>query len=408
MGIHMSANGNSSGEGFLIAPSEAQTFPVPVGLRTTDGSSVNASLNAVTNGVQVDLSQTEVTVGLTETSIPIVAKSASGNIGDITLQVKVNGQVEASFALTSISNPQVLFTGRFQARFATDGDFYNDPRGGKNGWTWALEGEPDVVPRENNVPVRPGMAVGRVVRFHDLVALRSHVAPIGVFVTAVEGEVGGTRTPFAVGDSIIGEKVNLGPDSYLAANEPSNPADPPPFESYRPGFEPIENFEFHIGDRFSGKPASLQDRPKANGFFGLTQEELQKYGIIPLGQFNAQRKAVLLEEYRQLPPQDRTGTVEGRNLRTRISHLGGSQSDNIPSSVGTLPFGWAGKEVYTGLINDSIQNTPADSAVLAYFRTFEAFMYVGTCFNFHSDELYGRVNGTVSAFTADLQRNPSA
>ena len=53
------------------------------------------------------------------------------------------------FKLTAISNPVVWFRGRFEARFATDGDYYNNPRGNdggtvgndpnleRPGWTWA-------------------------------------------------------------------------------------------------------------------------------------------------------------------------------------------------------------------------------------------------------------------------------
>ena len=46
--------------------------------------------------------------------------------GDITLQVKVGASVKASCTLTSIKNVRVRFGGRFQARFATDGDFFNE------------------------------------------------------------------------------------------------------------------------------------------------------------------------------------------------------------------------------------------------------------------------------------------
>ena len=405
MGIKININGNPGPEGFLIAPSGSQEFPASIGLKTTDGYPVKATLKIVAaSGVSVELSKGAVSIGPKQTSVKIVAKTASNKAGDIKLQVKVGGKTKASLKLTSISDPQIRFTGRFQARFATDGDFFNEPRGTSAGWTWALEGEPDFVPATNNVPVQPGMAVGRVVRFQNGVALRSHVAPIGVQVTAVEGEVGGQTVSFTSGDPIIGQQVSLGPNSFLSSNRPPNPADPPPFENYSPGFEPIENFELYIGTSFSGKPKSLNDRPKANGFFGLTAAELAQYGIVPLSQFNSQRMTELLNDYHQLSPQDQTGTVEGRNLATRISHLGGSAPDNIPASQGTLPFGWSGKEVYNGLINDAIQIDAGKSTLLAYFKIFRGFMYSGTFFNFHSDELCGRVDGTLTPFTAELKR----
>jgi hypothetical protein len=405
MAIKININGSTGPEGFLVAPSGTHEFPVSVGLKTDDGSTVQATLSVTAaSGVIVQLSKTNVSIGPTQKSVKMTAKTASKKAGDIKLQVKVAGKVKASFTLTSIPNPRIHFAGRFQARFATDGDFFNEPRGTDQGWTWALEGEPDFVPPTNNVPVQPGMAVGRVVRFQNAVSPRPHVAPIGVKVTAVEGEVGGKTVSFTKGDPVIGQQVSLGPNTYLAANEPIDSSGPQPFETYNPGFEPMENFEIHVGTSFSGKPAALTDRPKANGFFPLTQAELTKYGIISLNTFSNQRKAALLNDYHQLTPAQRTGTVAGRNLATRISHLGGSAPDSIPASQGTLPLGWSGKETYNGIINSAIQITPGKSALLAYFKLFQSFRYSGTLLNFHSDELCGQVDGTLAAFTLTLQR----
>jgi hypothetical protein len=72
--------------------------------------------------------------------------------------------IQRSFTMTAVSNPVIHFGGRFQARFATDGDLCNEPRGISAGWNFAMEGEPDFVPKTENVPVRSGMAVGRAVR----------------------------------------------------------------------------------------------------------------------------------------------------------------------------------------------------------------------------------------------------
>jgi hypothetical protein len=407
MGIKITINGNTGPQGFLIAPSGQTEFPISVGLKTDNNTTVDAVLSIVAgSGVIVQLSKTNVTIGPTQKSIKIVAKTPSKKAGDIKLQVKVGGTLRASFILTSISNPRLRFTGRFQARFATDGDFFNEPRGTSNGWTWALEGEPNFVPPTNNVPINPGMAVGRVVRFQNAVAPRPHVAPIGVKVTAIEAEINGRTVSFTSGDSVIGAQVSLGPNSFLASNEPQNPADPPPFESYSPGFEPIENFELHIGTSFAGLPASLNDRPKANGFFPLTAAEMTKYGIVPLNTFKNQRKAALLTDYRSLSPADRTGTVAGRNLATRISHLGGSAPDGIPASQETLTLGWSGRETYNGVLNKGIQITAGRSALLTYFKAFQSFRYSGTLLNFHSDELCGQFDGTLTALTPALLRLP--
>jgi hypothetical protein len=404
MAITLKVNGNSGNEGFLIAPSGGKEFAMPVALKSTDHTTVNATLVVVAPaGVTVKLSNANVSIGPSGTSVKITAKTPSKSAGDIKLQVKVGKSVKASCTLTSIKNVRIRLTGRFQARFATDGDFFNEKRGTTAGWTWALEGEPDFVPATNNIPTQPGMAVGRVVRFQNAVAPRPHVAPIGVTVTAVEGDVGTKTISFNAGDPIIGELVNLGPDTYLAANEPI-PAGPQPFETYDPGFEPMENFEIHIGTKFSGKPATLNERPKANGFFQLTTQEKTRYGVIPLNQFATQRRDLLLADYHNLSPADRTGMVAGRNLATRIGHLGGSAPDNIPATQATLSGGWTGKETYNGTVNSAIQITPGSSRVMSYFQGFQSFLFSGTLLNFHSDELCGQFDGTLQPQTLLMLR----
>jgi hypothetical protein len=156
--------------------------------------------------------------------------------------------------------------------------------------------------------------------------------------------------------------------------------------------------------QFSGQPATLGDRPKANGFFQLTTTELTKYKVIPLNQFSSQRKTQLLSDYHALPPADRTGTPAGRNLATRIAHLGGSSSDNIAAQNATLSPGWSGKEVYNGNINNSIQITPGNSIVMTYFTLSPSFRVSSTLLNFHSDEQCGQVDGTLQPLTPTLNR----
>lgn len=404
MAITIKVNGNSGNEGFLLAPSGGKEFAMPVALKSTDQTTVNATLVVVAPaGVTVKLSNTNVSIGPAGTSVKITAKTPSKSAGDIKLQVKVGKSIKASCTLTSIKNARIRLTGRFQARFATDGDFFNEQRGTTAGWTWALEGEPDFCPATNNIPTQPGMAVGRVVRFQNAVAPRPHVAPIGVQVTAVEGDVGTKTVSFNAGDPIIGELVNLGPNTYLAANEPIPPG-PQPFETYDPGFEPMENFEIHIGTKFSGKPANLTERPKANGFFQLSTAEKTRYGVVPLSTFTTQRKNVLLTDYHNLSPADRTGTVAGRNLATRIGHLGGSPPDSIPATQATLSGGWSGKETYNGTVNSDIQITPGSSRVMSYFQGFQSFLFSGTLLNFHSDELCGQFDGTLQPQTLLMLR----
>ena len=173
MAITLKVNGNPGNERLLIAPAGGQEFPMAVALKSTDSTTVNAKLVVVAPaGVTVKLSSTSVTIGPNGTSVKITAQTPSKSAGDIKLQVKVGASVKASCTLTSIKNVRLRFGGRFQARFPTDGDFFNEKRGTTAGWTWALEGEPDFVPAGNTIPTQPGMAVGRVVRFQNAVAPR--------------------------------------------------------------------------------------------------------------------------------------------------------------------------------------------------------------------------------------------
>ena len=155
-------------------------------------------------------------------------------------------------------------------------------------------------------------------------------------------------------------------------------------------------FEFHLGNVLSGKSHTPQDRPFANGLFALTPAELTQYHVTPLASFNATRKAALLADYNALPVAARTGTPAGRNLATRLAHLGGDQQAGIPPQTGTLPFGYIGKEIYTGLVNDSIVTHPGSSTVASYFSNFQSYVFVAKLYNYHSDEQCGHVDGTLS------------
>lgn len=399
MAIQLQINGIAATEGFLLAPLDQHEFPADLSVTSPDGVTGTVQLRLNATGVDVQLSATEIEIG--GAAATILATSISKRRGDIILQAEIDGEVVGQLVLTSIGNPRVRFVGRFEARFATNGDFYNDPRGTPRGWAWALEGEPDFVPSQDNVPIQPGMAVGRVIRFQDPVALRTHVAPVGVFVTAVEGDVDGGVAVFTSGDSLIGEKVSLGPNTYFASNRPANPADPPPFEVWPDGEEPLDGFELHLGGRFAGGSKELTDRPRSIGFTGLTGDEILEYGILPLPTFNGQRRTLLLADYTALPEADRQNTPAGRNLAKRIGHLGGSQQLGIPPLKGTLTAGYGGKEIYTGLVNDGITIYAGDSAVLGFFEKFSDFSFRAKFFNFHSDELCGRVDGTLGVRTVE-------
>lgn len=200
-----------------------------------------------------------VSIGPGVSTMSIQASAQSASRGDTVINVRVGGMT-TSFKLTAIRNPEIWFRGRFEARFATDGDYYNNPRGTDGGtpgsdpglgpgWTWALEGEPNFVPVDS-VPTTLDKPVGRVVRFNNPVALRPFVAPVSTAVVEILGATTSGTELFTTGDPIIGATVNLGPNTYLASNQPQNPADPAPAESNPAGFEPMALFECHIDGFF--------------------------------------------------------------------------------------------------------------------------------------------------------------
>ncbi len=168
--IVIQVNGSGAGDGFLIAPDNGITFAVLLYLSTNDGSTVSATIDATPNGAGVTLPSGSISIGPSGVTIPIFATAMSGTRGDTKINVHV-GASTTSFQLTSISNPVVWFRGRFEARFATDGDYYNNPRGssgsqgsptpgsdpnlGGPGWTWPLLGEPDFVPSGVNAQGAP-------------------------------------------------------------------------------------------------------------------------------------------------------------------------------------------------------------------------------------------------------------
>lgn len=393
MTIQVRVNGNNSGEGFLIAPDGSRTFPAEIGLMTDDGTTVSATLQMAPGGASVVLSSTSASISPVETAVQIHATSTSASRNDTVLQVVVGGIVQKSFNLTAIANPVLWFQGRFQARFATDNDYYNHPRGTASGWNFALTGEPDFVPADS-VPTTITKPVGRVVHFHNPVSLRSHCAPVAVPVTAISGTTGGGIETFTVGDPAIGVPVDLGPNTYLASNDPKNPTDPPPAETYGAGTEAMALFEFHVGNLFSGTSQVANDRPFAGGLLSLSNAEKTQYGVGTLTAFNSARKTALINDFNALSGADQAGTP-GQNLKTRIGHLGGDAGLGVAPLPGTLSGGFTGKEEYVGLVNSGIQFGPSNSSVLAYFAGYESFNWFGKFLNYHSDEQCGQVHGSM-------------
>ena len=388
---------------------------MPLQLSTNDGSTVSATIDATPNKAGVTLPAGPISIGPVVSTISIQAAAQSASRGDTVINVRVGG-VTTSFKLTAIRNPEIWFRGRFEARFATDGDYFNNPRGTDggtpgsdpglgSGWTWALEGEPSFVPADS-VPTAIDKPVGRVVRFNNPVALRPFVAPVATTVNEIHGAT--TSAPgkpeiFTSGDPIIGSAVNLGPNTYLASNQPQNPADPAPAESNQAGFEAMALFECHIASFFSGTSATAADRPTASGFnspLDAAEKAITQFvdptsgaytNFLDQATFEQRRLQKLQAAFNALSPADRTGTPAGRNLNTRIQHLQGST---------TLPAGWDGDEEYQGLVNAGIVFQPFQSSLLDYLKGYSSFNFYAKLFTFHNDELCGYVRGSMTANTA--------
>ena len=407
--IVIQVNGSSAGDGFLIAPDSGRTFSVQLKLSTSDGTTVNATIDATPNKAGVMLPAGPVSIGPAVSMIPIQAAAQSASRGDTVINVRVGGAA-TSFKLTAIRNPEVWYRGRFEARFATDGDYYNNPRGTDggtpgsdpglgSGWTWALEGEPNFVPADN-VPTTNDKPVGRVVRFNNPVALRPFVAPVSTAVIQIQGATTTGTEVFTSGDPVIGAAVNLGPNTYLASNQPQNPADPAPAESTPPGFEAMALFECHIDGFFSGTSASPVDRPTASGFnspLDATEKAIPQFidpstgaptTFLDQATFEQRRLQKLQAAFNALSPADQTGTPGGRNLNARIKHLQTST---------TLPAGWDGTEEYSGAVNAGVTFHPVQSSVLDYLKGYLTFNFYAKLFTFHNDELCGYVRGSLTA-----------
>lgn len=441
MAVLMSLGGNTAGDGFLVAPLSA-TFPSKLEL-WTDSGTANVTLQASPDAAGLVFSQTNLSLSTSPTSVDVHSTLQSGARGDTTIEVLEGAAVVASFTVTSIKHPVVNFKGRFEARFSTDGGFYNrnpiytatNDSVVPPGWTWGLEGEPDFVPAVGNVPENLDTPVGRVIRLNNPVALRSHAAPVVSTVDSITGQTTTGSETFTAGDPLIGQPVNFGPNTYFAGNNPRNPADPAPEEYYGAALEPLGLFELHFGTLFSGssqigpfvaksaainsRTRSPDSRPIADGLVSAAAE-LTEFGLDNLTTFSDNRMDQLLADFAALPAGD---SPDRRNLVRRIEHLLSRVSPAkqtavqnahpgvFSSRVGTLLVGWDMKEIYggkadnsstnDGRVDDNLVFQPGTSAVVAFMSQFTAFNFEWHPFAFHSDELCGHHKGSLTHLNFD-------
>jgi hypothetical protein len=429
MTIFLSLGGNSTGDGFLIAP-RGTTYDSEIAL-WTDAGTASVTLQSSPNNAGLVFSQTIVNVSTTPTIVTVHSTLQSTSRGDTTIQVLDGTVVAASFTITSVKRPIIHFKGRFEARFGTDGGFYNrNPIYSATldsvvppGWTWGLEGEPDFVPSIGNIPENLEMPVGRVVRYNNPVALRSHAPPVASTITSISGETSSGIEIFTTGDPLIGQVVNLGSNTYLAGNNPIppiSPTSPSPEEFWDAALEPMGLFELSFGTFFSGaskigpfthkatttneQTRSPDSRPRANGLLGATVE-LAEFGLPNLVTFSETRIDQLVADYNSLPAGD---SIIRRNLVRRIGHLLSSVSSAKRTAVqsanpgaftlrqGTLTQGWSSKEIYRGLVDANLVFSPNGSSIISYMSEFNGFQFESHMFAFHSDELCGYHKGTLT------------
>ena len=370
MAVHMSLGGNTAGDGFLIAPL-GTTYDAEIALWTDTGTA-SVTLQASPNPAALAFSTVgPISLSTTKTIVHVHSTLQSGSRGDTTIQVLEGATVVASFTVTSIKHPVVNFSGRFEARFATDGDLpysnpiytdtashtaNDDPVPLSQGRTFGLEGEPNFVPITGTVPTHldlPGM--GRNVRLNNPVALRSHAAPVVSTVVSISGDTATTiGETFTAGDPLITQPVNFGPDTYLAANDngSGSPQNPAPEEFWVAGYEPMALFEIQIGTApfsppaiyfrgasqvgpFTNKASQIlgpvsagghggptrtpDSRPFAHSIISAPAAGYTAFGIPPdLKTFAKNRLAALLPDYPALPPGP---SQQRRNLVRRIDHV---------------------------------------------------------------------------------------
>ena len=252
--LEVTLGGAVSGSAFLIAANGGSSFATTLSLRTTDGSIGDVLIRAkASSAASLQFGATSVHVSGDPVEVEVSAATTSGAGNDTTIEVVQGAAVLASVDLTAISAPALRFRGRFQCRLATDPDAFDDPWGHNSSFgVYAVQGPDPAHPDEP--------PLDRIIRFSDPVAPRPFCAPIGVAVTGVEAQVGGSSTLFDAGDAAIGQPVRLGPGCVFDGRNRAFAPD---------GFEPIADFR-----RWRSAQASpARPRPRSPGHRPTTRRD---------------------------------------------------------------------------------------------------------------------------------------
>jgi hypothetical protein len=399
-GLEVTLNGQTAGAGFVIMSTPAQPIPATLSLRTSDGSEADVTLRpAASSAATLSLTPNAVHVAAQAVAVQVTATTPSHSQNDTRIEVLRGPDVVAHLDLTVIQTPAVRFTGRFQCRLATDPDAWDDPWGTNSSFgVYAVQG-----PDPNNPDEPP---LDRIVRFQNGVALRPFCGPIGVSVSHVEADVGGSTVRFAAGDPLIGQTVNIGPTCKFESRNRTFAPD---------GFEPIGDFRLEIGTSFAGASAPAVPRsspadppgstaPYADGIYQLDVDiSPWKPSDFGYGQATwAERGwAIVALKLAQLVAQQ-PGT--DRDVRIRDRRI----TEHAANRLGSISFPVQLMERYTGLIDRDISIAPDPVGALAYLATLPRLTFYAEFFDFDTDCQTGTVTGTLGVPLAQPQASPTA
>ncbi len=124
MDLLVTFNGESTGNGFLIAPDRGEACPAPLGLKTEDGTRVSVRIEVSPPGAGIRVDPPNLYVDGEEKTVWVHPTGPSAARNDVVLRIFEDDVMEATVNLTVISNPGCCSTGvlRFvfpQARAST-------------------------------------------------------------------------------------------------------------------------------------------------------------------------------------------------------------------------------------------------------------------------------------------------